>query len=327
MGTEMAIPLKRAFRWFDQLAAANPVLVAFLVFLVAASVIIPLSMIFWLTDPDGFLKNVVAESHGTLFDLFIIGWFLMWLGRRAERAMIVRRYREEIDDFLGWKSPEASHRIAMNLRKLNRSGTRKRIRLTEGFLRGVILKEVGLARSEAWGVDFTDAMLEGSDFSESNVGGGIFDRALLQRANFTEADCRGASFCDAEMKYAIIAGADFRGAVLEGVDLQYSDASGCDLRQAALSQSSFRQADLRSAKLDGADCSEVSFEDATLTDASLDGANLAGAFLTGVTFGNMSEAVDALSTVSSLHDAQLDDDVRRELLRRHPHLFEAPTEA
>lgn len=322
----MVTSFKRAFRWFDQLAAANPVLVAFIVFLVAASVVVPLSMIFWLTEPEAFLKNVVAESHGTLFDLFIIGWFLMWLGRRAERAMTTRRYREEIDDFLGWKSPEASHRIAMNLRKLNRSGARKGIRLTEGHLRGVILKEVSLSESEAWGVDFSDAMLEGSNLSGSNIGGGTFDRALLQRASFFGADCRGASFSDAEMKYANVTAADMRGADLSGVDLQFAEGHRVDFRQATLAQSSLRQADLRSSRFDGADCSVTGFEETILSGASFEGADLSGADLTGARFGTISEAVAVLSKAATLHGARIDDDVRVELLRKSPHLFDAPVQ-
>jgi uncharacterized protein YjbI with pentapeptide repeats len=313
--------VRQALHRFQHLAGANPVLVAFMVFLVAALVVVPASMIFWFTDAGDFLKNVVAESHGTLFDLFIIGWFLMWLSKRAERSMTARRYREEIDDFLAWRSHEASHRIAINVRKLNRAGVRTGIRLSEAFLEGVNLKEAQLRSSDMWGADFTDAVLEGCDLSGSNVGGGIFDRAHLQRANLCHVDGRGATFPDAELKYTDFRKSDLRGVDLTSADLQFANLADADLRHGILLGASLRQAVLTGADLRGADLRDANLENADLSRARLADVDFRNADLHGAEFGGHASAMSALSRAKSLDGARLDEALMMDLRRLHPHLF------
>ncbi len=66
-----------------------------------------------------------------LFDILVIGIFILSLNRLAEKRIENQRYIDEIDDFRGWRSKEAAYKIAGNIRRLNRNGFKgqdKRIR-------------------------------------------------------------------------------------------------------------------------------------------------------------------------------------------------------
>jgi BTB/POZ domain-containing protein KCTD9 len=294
-----------------------------MVFLALASLIVPLSFIFWLTDAQGFLTNVVAEAHGTLFDLFIIGWFLMWLSRRAERAMVIRRYREQIDDFLGWKSPTASHRIALNLRRLNRAGRTSDFRLTEAYVNDARLNEIKLTRSDLWGSTFRNASLEGADLTASNLGGANFTGAHLQHTILNSVDARGAVFEDAGMKDAVLIKADLRGANLAGADLQRANASEVNFEHANLERAILRESELSGASFRGASCRQAIFDGSVLRSVDFADADLTGALLDRALFQSHDEAISRLSMAKSLADATLDPHVKAAIRRIRPELFES----
>lgn len=196
---------KRLGATLERLAADNPVLLAFIVFLTATVIVIPASLHYYIDETDAFLMNVMAEAHGTVFDLLIIGWFLLWVNKLAERRVRNNRYREEIDDYLGWKSPEATHRIAGNIRRLNRSGVRERMRLTEAYLFGANLGGAQLKEADLWGANLEGANLRG---------------ATLEGVNLRGANLTGANLQDAELKGTDFLGANLTGALLpEGNDL------------------------------------------------------------------------------------------------------------
>lgn len=308
----------------ERLAAEKPVLLAFFVFVAMTFIVVPASLPYWLDDPRDFLKEIMAESYGTLFDLLIIGWFLMWLNKRAERYMINTRYREEIEDFLGWKSQEATHRIAGNIRRLNRSGIRDRIRLTEAYLSGANLSGAKLRRSDMWGTSLNSALLGASDLREANLAGSNLENTILEQADLTGADLRGALMKDADLERASMDSADLRGVNLIGADLQYAS-----LRHARLERSTLIGANLRGANLEGASLERcllegANLEGANLTGAKLDGADLGRAFLAGATLSQNGELLDSFRNVKSLHRTRLDPGPEKKLKEAFPHLFIAP---
>jgi hypothetical protein len=65
-----------------------------------------------------------------------------------------RRYQEEIDDLREWGCDEAAHRIADNIKRLNRSGITnirlERCRLVRANLERVNLREADLSGAEGW---------------------------------------------------------------------------------------------------------------------------------------------------------------------------------
>ncbi len=204
----------------ESFSARRPVLLAFLLFLAAASVIVPLSFDEWQGNPD-FTVNVLAEAHGMLMDLLIFGCLLVWFNRRAERRRRISRYEDEISDFLGWPDEQAKHRILGSIRRLNREDA-----VPDS------LEEAYLA-----GADLRDATLAGVRLRGANLAG-----ANLQQANLKQAALGGADFTDANLWQANLRGADFgsfahllapdanRATCLEGANLREADLR--DLRNA-----------------------------------------------------------------------------------------------
>lgn len=319
--------LAQANARLERMAAEKPVLLAFLVFVCATLVVIPLSLPFYLNDTRDFWENILAEAHGTVFDLLIIGWFLMWLNRMAERRVRNNRYREEIEDYLGWKSPEATHRITGNVRRLNRGGVREKLRLTEAYLSGANLGGAHLKESDLWGAQLEGATLREANLSGASLAGANLDGADLERADLRDVDLRGASLRESDLERAAMEGADLRGAMLSGADLQYAHLAGANLERSSPNGANLRGADLREvnlrgANLQGANLRGAALEGATLVEADLEGADFLGANLMGAVLPDGDALLEQFATVRSLFGAKLDAEKSQALYAAYPALFE-----
>ncbi len=319
--------IKKLGNKVEKLAAERPVLLAFLVFIGASLVVIPASIPFY--AQEGFPANVMAEAYGTLYDLLIIGWFLLWLNRRAQSRVESNRYREEIEDFLGWRSPEAAHRIAGSIRRLNRAGIRQDIRLTEAYLKGANLNGAHLSKSDIWGANLREAKLGDSDLSESNLAGSDLEEADLERSDLHGADFRGANLKLSDLERADLRGANLGGADLEKCDLHYSLLGNADLQYAKLAGANMREADFEKANLKRADLRNThlphaDMREADLNQAKLDGADMQRVNLIGAALPEGQELLDMFASAKTLFGARFDPEVEDALKRAHPHLFERP---
>jgi len=87
------------------------------------------------TFTKDFWLNILVESYGMLFDIFVIGILIFWLQDRGikkleeqrkirekefERKRTIQRYEEEIEDYLGWDEKEATFRIVGNIKRLKK---------------------------------------------------------------------------------------------------------------------------------------------------------------------------------------------------------------
>lgn len=172
-------------RTIAPLRADRPVLLSFLVFLGLAAVVGPLSLEYWRSEPE-FLLNVAAEAHGVLLDLLLFGCLLLWFDQKAEKRRRVDRYKNAIEDFLGWESEEAMYRIVGNIRRLNRDGESPES-LKDAYLAGADLKGADLSEASLDGADLTGADLQHADLSGAYLG-----TADLTDANLRKADLSGA---------------------------------------------------------------------------------------------------------------------------------------
>lgn len=322
-------PAQRVQGRLEVMAAEKPVLLAFYVFLVALIVVVGLSFPLYLSNPWGFLFNIMGEAHGMVFDLLVIGWFMFWLNRMAERRIRNNRYREEIEDFLGWRSPEATHRIAGNIRRLNRSGIRDRLRLTEAFLQEANLAGVSLEAADLWGANLDAALLDDALLDGANLAGASLQGANLERASLVGTDLRGANLTEADLERALLTEADLRGANLSSSDLQFAvldeahldraNLYGANLRNARLQNADLRRAILENTNLRGADLHTANLQGAALDEADLSHANLEGAQLS-----EGDALLNQFRGVRALQGAQLDPEVASVLQDAYPYLFEQP---
>ncbi len=312
---------------FERTAAERPVLLAFLVVVAATLVVIPLSLPFYLDSSTNFWENIVAEMHGVLFDLLLIGWFLFWLNKVAERRIRSNRYREEIEDYLGWRSNEATLRIVGNVRRLNRLGVTSGFRLTEAHLEGANLGGAEMDQSDLWGAHLEAASLRGAQLSDSNLAGTSLEGADLERASLARSDLRGANLNEADLERATLPGADLRGVSLVGADLQYADLRGSNLQRSKLIGANLRAANLEStdltgATLEGAHIRGANLRNSTLVNVDLTGADLLGTDLTGALLPDDEEDLIAMfEKAKSLFGIELDPDVGQRLQEAVPSAF------
>jgi uncharacterized protein YjbI with pentapeptide repeats len=89
------------------------------------------------------------------------------------------------------------------------------------------------------GADFTNAMLDQSDFLEANLSGTNLRRSRIDQASFELCNMTGANFNDAmirktSFKGANMRGVSFLGAMVDGVDFTGTDLSTSNLTNASM---------------------------------------------------------------------------------------------
>lgn len=183
-------------KWLKYHAAEKPVKLAFYVFCLAALIVMTLSVPFYMENFWNFLGNILIEAHGLLFDLLVLGVFVLWLQKLGKLELIVRRYREEIEDYLGWNDERAMYKILANIKRLNRHNITN-ITLTEAFLKNAYLVKADLMEANLEAADLRDAYLMDTDLTNANLIG-----ANLMGANLTDSNLTGADLSSADLRGA-----------------------------------------------------------------------------------------------------------------------------
>jgi uncharacterized protein YjbI with pentapeptide repeats len=241
--------------WAEDTASENPVRMTLYLFIGFFVFVVGTSLWYWVHDFHEFAQNVLAEAHGLLFDLLVIGVLLVALNRKGERKLNIRRYKEEIEDYLGWPADEAKFRIVGNIKRLNRLGISD-INLKAAYLRGVKLRNSNLAGADLRGADLRGADLVGINLAGANLRAADLNEADLFGANLQEADLTGAHLCQTDMPganlyRANLSRAQLTGADLFGANLQEADVRGAHLDQAQLTDANLQGTDLTATTLEG----------------------------------------------------------------------------
>lgn len=259
----------------------KPILTSFIVLLLLSFVVLGFSMPYYLSNFKDFFKEVMAEAHGMLFDIAIIGILIYWLNANGEKQLRIRMYKDEIDDFRQWESEEAAFRTVGNIKRLNRHQITE-INLVNCHLTKTNMSHVNLSQSNLNSANFSHANAIECNFSGTRANQTNFENAKMNQANFEGAFASGANFKD-----AFLIKANFKNAFL--IKSDFSNAY-------------LMEADLSNCHLTGA-----SFGEASLYKANLKGAE-------GIT-------ADQFKNVKTLYLADLDDDIRSEIQEKYPELL------
>lgn len=262
----------------------RPILVTTLVFFFMLLLVLAVSFKQFLYNYDNFVSNLMAEAFGTVFDLLVIGIFLLWINKLGEKKILLRGYQEEIDDFRNWANDEAMFKIVGNIKRLNKHKVYE-LELYECHMRNAKLEYVRLDKSN---LNFTD-------LENANLMGAGLSRIRANQVNFT-----GAKLNDANMSYSLLTGAIFKDSV----------AIRCDFTNAMLIKANFSGAFLMEANLGAAQLIEADFTDANLYKADLRGA-------IGLTANQLAKA-------RTIHLALLDDALMEDIRQTAPHFFVDP---
>ena len=133
--------------------------------------------------------DILNAATGLLFDLLVFGVLLSLYDASRFRNERIERYTEEIEDFRWWKAPEAAHRIAGAVRRLNREGVRDP-ELFGCYLAGASLRDIKLTEANLLAANLTD-----TDLTDADLRKAILLTANLSGAKLVNAKLMGADLC------------------------------------------------------------------------------------------------------------------------------------
>lgn len=225
----------------------KPLLTSTLVLLVVAVTVIGLSLRYYIHDLENFLPQILAEAHGMIFDIAVIGILIFWLNQNGEVRQRIRTYRDEIDDFRLWASEEAAFRTVGNIKRLNRHRIYE-INLVNSFLARTNLNYVNLKGSNLNSANLSQSSLIEANLENTRLNQTNLENSNLNQINLKSAYASGANFKDtylikAQFDGAFLIKANFNNAYLMEASLQNCYLMGADFENASL-----YKADLRGAK-------------------------------------------------------------------------------
>ncbi len=225
----------------------KPLLTSTLVLLLVTILVLGLSLPYYLHEFDTFIQQILAEAHGMIFDIAVIGILIFWLNQNGEIRRRIRTYKDEIDDFRLWESEEAAFRTVGNIKRLNRHKIHE-INLVNCHLPRTNLNYVNLAGSNMNSANISQSSLIESNLENARLNQTNFENSNLNQANLKGAYASGANFNDAflikaQFENAFLIKANFNNAFLMESNLQNCYLMGADLENASL-----YKADLRGAK-------------------------------------------------------------------------------
>ncbi|RAW01677.1 pentapeptide repeat-containing protein [Pseudochryseolinea flava] len=225
----------------------KPLLTSTLVLMLVTVLVLGLSFKYYLRDFDTFIQQILAEAHGMIFDIAVIGILIFWLNKNGETRQRIRTYKDEIDDFRLWESEEAAFRTVGNIKRLNRHKIHE-INLVNCYLPRTNLNYVNLAASNMNSANISQSSLIESNLENARLNQTNFENSNLNQANLQSAYASGANFKDAflikaQFENAFLIKANFSNAFLMEANLQNCYLMGADFENASL-----YKADLRGAK-------------------------------------------------------------------------------
>ena len=225
----------------------KPILTSSIVLLLVTLLVIGLSLKYYINDFDAFWVQILAEAHGMIFDIAVIGILLVWLNKNGEMRQRIKTYKDEIDDFRLWESEEAAFRTVGNLKRLNRHHIYE-INLVNCYLSKTNLNYVNLKGSNLNSANISNSSLIETNLENTRLNQTNFENSNLNQANLNAAYASGANFKDAfliksQFEGAFLIKTNFINAFLMEANMQNSYLMGADFENASL-----YKADLRGAK-------------------------------------------------------------------------------
>jgi len=211
----------------------------------------------------GNVKNVWLNIHASIVEVFLLGLFITWFNRLTEKKRNIQGWIEEIDDYRGWKEPEAAYRIRGAIKRLNNEN------ISEINLNGCNLEDMDLMQFN----------LTKADMVESNLSGAIMIQIKLDGAKLMSSKLIGSNLMWASLIEAKAWGADFRKANITDADLSGARLMSSNFGNTTLVSTNLTGADLTKANLTGAILQDANLFNAILLDSTLSHTNLSGAIV------------------------------------------------
>lgn len=179
-------------------------------FLLIAIIGLLVVLILDIIDKDFNFHDILVESHGLIFDLFVFGILITIYETLESKKNDVKRYKEEIDDFRFWFSEESKHRvkglisrlIKLNVKKIdikhcNITGCPTIKKMIEWDFSGAKIYNSWFYDIDLTGSRFFLSDIFETSFIKSNLSGCTFGTAKLFETNFKDCFLGDTSFLNA----------------------------------------------------------------------------------------------------------------------------------
>ncbi len=232
-------------RFFENVLE-KPLLISFFVLLFLSMIVMGISLPLYFDKTGDFLINILAEAHGMIFDIAVIGILIFYLNQLGLKKQRIRAYRDEIDDFRMWESEEAAFRTVGNIKRLNRHKIYN-LDLVNCYLSKTNLNYVILMNANLNNANLSNSNLIQSNLEEARLNRTNFENSNLNQINLQRSYASGANFKDANMiksklNKAFLIKSDFTNAFLMEADLSDAYLSGAIFDMANLYKADFRGA-------------------------------------------------------------------------------------
>lgn len=206
--------------------------------------VITASWHYYLTLPGDFMIQLLAELHGLVLDIFVIGILIVWINRLSEKRRAIEFCKQQIDDLRSLRGDHVRLKIMSCIKILNR------YKIFEIDLNGVSvsnapLNNINLTGSDLNGFECRKAKLIDATLTRCNMNGSIFDKADLFQADLSYVSGNGARFNNANLSKAKLCHSkfittSFRNCYLNGASLAGSNLLSADFEGAHLLEVDFR---------------------------------------------------------------------------------------
>lgn len=177
--------------------------------------------------------DILVEANGLVLDILILGLGLTIFEYFRSKREQITNLQMRIDDYRGWKSDEAKHRIMGSVNRLI---------------------ELGIYQ-----FNLNSCFLVGSDFSDTNYSGTTFLFSTIDNSSFIRANLTNSSFIGASVKESYFTLSTMNNTNFMSADLQNSFLTSINLHNCELSRVNLSEANI-------IDCI---FENCNFTDANL----------------------------------------------------------
>lgn len=222
----------------------SPIRTSIMVLLGLSCLVVGLSLPYYLNNFETFYPQILAEAHGMLFDIAVIGILIFWLNYRGERRQRIRTYLDEIDDFRLWESEESAFRTAGNIKRLNRHKIYN-LNLADSHIARTNLNYIKLIDANLNLANLSNSLMIGAILERSRLNQTDFEDTNLNRASLVGAYANGANFknaflINANFENTYLIKANFENAVMMEADFKGSDMSGANFKNCNLFKADLR---------------------------------------------------------------------------------------
>ena len=270
---------QKIIRWYERVIE-QPILTSFVVLVLISVIVLGLSLPYYLNNFHEFYGQVLAEAHGMIFDIAVIGILILWLNKSGEKRQRIKTYKDEIDDFRLWKSEEAAFRTVGNIKRLN--------------------------LHKIYGLNLVNCYL-----ARTNL-----NYAVLREANLNSAEVSNSQLIECDFQNARLNQTNFEASTLNQANLSHAYASGANFQDSFLIKTNMEKAYFIKANFTRSFLMEANLRGAYLTGADFTGANLYKADLRNA----VGLTVEQLETARTLYLALLDPELLEEVQKRQPQL-------